>query len=65
MQWVMKKRSYWEFGELLNAGVKTLIYATDPQGYKVPVGRILAQIAQSESSVEVGGWRLKAGHWRV
>ena len=32
MQWVMKKRSYWEFGELLNPGVKTLIYATDPEG---------------------------------
>ena len=32
MQWVMKKRSYWKFGELLNPGVKTLIYATDPQG---------------------------------
>ena len=32
MQWVMKKRSYWEFGELLNPGVKTLIYATDPKG---------------------------------
>ena len=31
MQWVMKKRSYWEFGELLNPGVKTLIYATDPK----------------------------------
>ena len=30
MQWVMKKRSYWEFGELLNPGVKTLIYAMDP-----------------------------------
>ena len=30
MQWVMKKRSYWEFGELLNPGVKTLIYATNP-----------------------------------
>ena len=30
MQWVMKERSYWEFGELLNPGVKTLIYATDP-----------------------------------
>ena len=32
MQWVMKKRSYCEFGELLNPGVKTLIYATDPLG---------------------------------
>ena len=35
MQWVMKKRSYWEFGELLNPGVKTLIYATDPKGRQV------------------------------
>ena len=32
MQWVMKKRSYWKFGELLNPGVRTLIYATDPIG---------------------------------
>ena len=31
MQWVMKKRSYWKFGELLNPGVRTLIYATDPK----------------------------------
>ena len=34
MQWVIKKRSYWEFGELLNPGVKTLIYATDPKGIR-------------------------------
>ena len=32
MQWAMKKRSYWEFGELLDPEVKTLIYATDPLG---------------------------------
>ena len=36
MQWVMKKRSYWEFGELLNPGVKTLIYATDPEASEGP-----------------------------
>ena len=36
MQWVMKKRSYWEIGELLNPGVRTLIHATDPGQYCSP-----------------------------